>query len=86
MLKPYNKSPEEFQRATPPPPITILETNEKEYEVETILDKRIFRGKPQYLVKWTGYPLHDATWEPTNHLGNADRKIKEFELTRTSKS
>lgn len=81
LLKPYKES-EEFLRATPPPP-TILTDNTKEYEVETILDKRILRGKTQYLVKWAGYPLHDATWEPVNHLKNAQGKVKDF-LMRTS--
>ena len=55
-----------------------------EYEVENILDKRIMRKKPQYLVKWLGYLLHDATWEPLKNLANADKKVKEFELMRTS--
>ena len=86
MLKPYHETPDEFEHITPLPPITIPETNKKEYEVENILDKRLFRGKPQYLVKWKGYPLHDATWEPLKHLDNAKKTINEFELTRTSKS
>jgi hypothetical protein len=83
LLKPYKES-EDFARATLPPPVTIPDTEEQEYEVETILDKRTIRGKQQYLVKWTGYPLHDATWEPAHHLKNAQQKVKEFELTRTS--
>ena len=81
-LKLYNES-EKFLRATPPPPVTLSDNSEK-YEVETILDKRTFKGKTQYLVKWIGYPLHDATWEPVNHLKNANLKVKEFERTRMS--
>jgi hypothetical protein len=81
-LKLYKES-EEFLRATPPPPIT-LPNNSEEYEVEIILDKRTLKGKVQYLVKWIGYPLHDATWEPTNHLKNAQQMVKDFERTRTS--
>lgn len=34
------------------------------YEVEKILDHRIHRSRKEYLIKWLGYPLHDATWEP----------------------
>ena len=37
---------------------------EEEYEVEKILAKR--GGK--YHVKWKGWPLADATWEPAAHL------------------
>ena len=48
-LKLYNET-EDFLRATLPPPITLPD-NSKEYEVETILDKRILKGKTQYLVK-----------------------------------
>nr|CAG8669362.1 10087_t:CDS:2 [Entrophospora candida] len=44
----------------------------------------LVRTKPHYLVKWKGYPLHDATWEPTEHLKNAEKKVKEFELMRMS--
>ena len=69
LLKPYKES-EDFTRATPPPPIIIPDTEEQEYEVETILDQHTIRGKQQYLVKWTGYPLHDATWEPAHYLKN----------------
>ena len=42
------------------------------------------RKKPQYLVKQLGYPLHDTTQELLENLANADKKVKEFELMRTS--
>ena len=51
MLKPYHKTPDKFERITPPPLITIPETNEEEYEVKNILNKRLFREKSQYLIK-----------------------------------
>ena len=82
LLKPY-KEFEEFLRATPPPPV-ILSDNSEEYEVETILDKRTLRNRVQYLVKWVGYPLHDATWEPLENLINCQEKLREFETMRTS--
>ena len=63
---------------TPPPSPTILDT-EPEYEVETILDKRTFRRQTQYLVKWVGYPAHDASWEPVKNLSNTMDLITEFE-------
>ncbi|CAG8638636.1 1222_t:CDS:1, partial [Paraglomus occultum] len=83
LLKPYQPSPDEFARPTPPPAIVESDTGQEEYEVEAILDKRVIRKKTQYLVKWVGYPLHDATWEPVRNLSNAPEIIKEFELTRT---
>ena len=81
LLKSYHESTD-FNRTTPPPPIFIPETQQEEYEVEVILDKKLIRDKPQYLVKWLGYPLHDATWEPMEHLVNAREKVKEFENQR----
>jgi hypothetical protein len=86
LLKLYQASPNEFVRPTPPPAVISPNTEQEEYEVETILDKRILRKKPQYLIKWLGYPLHDATWEPLEHLNNAMEKVKVFEETRTSQS
>ena len=86
LLKPYQVSSNEFLYSTPPPAVVLPNTEQEEYEVETILDKRILRKKPQYLIKWLGYPLHDATWEPLEHLNNAKDKVKEFEETRTSLS
>jgi hypothetical protein len=86
LLKPYHLSPNDFERSTPPPAIITPESDHEEYEVETILDKRILRNRPQYLIKWMGYPLHDATWEPLENLENAKETIKEFESMRTLKS
>ena len=62
----------------------MSDNNQEEYEVEAILDKRILRNMPQYLIKWKGYPLHNVTWEPVHYLTNAQQKIKEFESMRTS--
>jgi Chromo (CHRromatin Organisation MOdifier) domain len=86
LLKPYQPSPNDFERPTPPPAIIIPETDHEEFEVETILDKRTLRNKPQYLVKWLGYPLHDATWEPVENLENAKETIQKFESMRTLNS
>ena len=43
-----------------------------EFKVETLLKTRqVKRGRGttrEYLVKWAGYPLHEATWEPESNL------------------
>ena len=48
------------------------------YEVQRILDTRIFHGKRQYLVHWKGYQYYDATWEPEDHLQGSRTLINEF--------
>ena len=78
LLKEYNEDTVDFERPEPPSPIIDIDTNE-EFEVEDILDKRTIRRKTEYLIKWKGYPLHDATWEPIDHLGNAKDAIQHFE-------
>ncbi len=47
------------------------------YEVESILGKRQKpggkRGELQYLVKWTGHPFSDSSWEPLAHVQHLKR-------------
>ncbi|KAE8238369.1 hypothetical protein A4X06_0g8816, partial [Tilletia controversa] len=80
MLEPYHDpaSGSSLPRAPAPPPPDII-NDMPEYEVETILAKRTYRRQVQYLVKWVGYPLHDATWEAADHLSNSQRLIQAFE-------
>ena len=84
LLRPY-KDPSTFPDrplpTPPPPPVTI--DNTPEYVVEKILDHRIYRRRPEYLVKWAGYPDHDASWEPLEHLANSQEILREFETSRT---
>ncbi|KAG5725697.1 hypothetical protein E4T56_gene7297 [Termitomyces sp. T112] len=46
-----------------PPPLPVLVNNEEEYEVEEILDSRVFQGKLKFKVKWKGYGIKDISWE-----------------------
>ena len=41
-----------------------------EFEVEDILDHRSTHSGMQYLVKWRGYPVAEASWEPLAHLSH----------------
>lgn len=43
-------------------------SDEEEYEVEQICDKRITKGKVEYLVKWKNWDHDDNTWEPIANL------------------
>ena len=77
LLEPYNDNKFSSQRKQPPPPIII--EGEPEYELEEIIDSRLYYGKLQYRAKWTGYsPEHDKTWYPYENFENADLARKQF--------
>ena len=53
-----------------------------EFEVERVLDhRRVHYGRvwvDGYLVKWVGYGVFEATWEPSTHLANAPTALAEY--------
>jgi len=58
-------------------------TDERDYEVEEILDKQESLGNIQYLVKWKGWDdIDDRTWEPLSNLGGSEKLITAFEKMR----
>lgn len=69
-LKPYHATPERFSSRSqePTPPIIDPDTLEEEYVVEDVIGHRLNKGAYEYLVLWQGYPRHDATYEPADHL------------------
>ena len=79
-LKLYTQAQDDRQPTRPP---ALLIDNQEEYEVESILDKRIRNRRTEYLIKWLGYPIHEASWEPSIHLKNSQEFIQEFESKQT---
>ncbi|CAD8059011.1 unnamed protein product [Paramecium primaurelia] len=65
-------------------------TYKKEYEVESIVDKRYDELTKSYLyqIKWKGYPHSQNTWEPIEHLQNPHVKkmVKEFDQEQETPS
>jgi len=82
LLKPYVSSPPSFPDRTPSRPPPILVDDVEEYEVESILDFKIERRSPKWLVKWKGYPIDEATWETKNAFTNAQDIFNKFEAKR----
>ena len=62
-----------------PPPDVIEADGTSEWEVEAILARRGKGNRLQYLVRWKGYPLWEASWEPRRYLLNAREAIELFE-------
>lgn len=84
LLSPYIEPAFGVQHKPRAPP-TILVDDVEEYEVEEILNSRVYRRKFQYLVKWKGYsPIHN-TWEPVENVQNADEAREEFHEKYPSK-
>ncbi|KAL1960957.1 hypothetical protein VTO42DRAFT_4845 [Malbranchea cinnamomea] len=59
-------------------PRVEIETDEQEYKVERILDRRRINRKIHYLVKWKGYPTSENTWETIEHLQNAREMVQQY--------
>ena len=86
LLRPYVAPYFKNQVIDDPPVPEIVQRDdgmEIEYEVEEILDSKVVGRKPhtkhiQYLVKWKGYGLEDASWEPVEGLEGAPKAIAQY--------
>ena len=80
LLKEYFEDSVRPEREQVLRPVPELVGNHEEYEVETILNKRKLRSRDtEYLVKWRGYHVKEATWVPSLDLGNAKKAVQDFE-------
>ena len=68
LLKPYEENEIHGKNFSLPPPEII--DGEESYEVESIQRHRKRGRGYQYLVKWAGYPITEATWEPESSFNN----------------
>ena len=61
----------------------------RDYVYETILDSRPSERREndtEYLIKWQGWPMYDASWHHSDNFGNPDEAIKSFtELSKKEK-
>ena len=60
---------------TPPPEIL---DGEEVYKVESIMRHRKRGRGIQYYVKWKGYPISEASWEPENIFSNDGNMLAEY--------
>ena len=69
--------------AKPVPPVEV--NGHQEFEVEYIVDSKRYHGSVRYLVHWKGYTVMDRTWEPPEHLDNAQIAVEEFHQEHPNK-
>src|SRR5712672_454781 len=81
LLTPYRETTAYGPNFIKLPPDLI--DGEEEYEVEAILNDRMFgrRRQLQYLIKWKGYPHSHNTWEPSENV-HADELIRAYHKRR----
>src|SRR5882724_3520346 len=77
LLRPYNVDiiTEHVQHDPPPP---VVKDGVEEYEVEHILDSRLFRGKLEYLVCWKGYGVEEDECRPVEDVKGSRQLVAEF--------
>lgn len=89
-FKPFKPSPLKYSNATASNrqrhlqrPLPEIIDGEEEWVIESILKKRIRRygrgGRLEYLVKWQGYDVYEATWLAASEMNHAQELIEEFE-------
>ena len=55
-------------------------SEQTEFEVERILNRRKDKdGSFLYRVKWAGYGMEEATWEPMDNLSNVQWMIDKYD-------
>ena len=76
LLRSYVENEVYGENFTLPPP--EIKDGEEVYEVETILRHRKCGRGYQYLVKWTGYPITEATWEPEASFSDDGEQLDNY--------
>ena len=78
LLRPYKEN-EVYGANFPEPPPELLE-GEEVYEIEMIINHRKRGRGYQYLIKWQGYPISDASWEPETSFSNDGDTLERYKL------
>ena len=77
LLRPYRENEIYGENYHRPPP--DIEEGEEVYEVEAILKHRRRGRGYEYFVKWAGYPITEASWEPKQSFSGAVDLLNEYQ-------
>jgi Chromo (CHRromatin Organisation MOdifier) domain len=77
LLRPYQENEVYGENYIQPPP--DIEEGEEVYEVEQILKHRKCGRGYEYLIKWVGYQITKALWEPKLNLTGATDILQEYQ-------
>ena len=75
LLKPYFETETHGENYTQPPP-ELLE----EQEVETIIKHHQWGCGHQYFIRWKGYPIKEAMWEPELNISQDGNMLTQYKL------
>ena len=78
LLKPYTETDIHGENYTWPPP-ELLEEQEV-YEVKTIIKHQKQGWGYQYFIKWKGYPIKEAMWEPESNISKDGNMLEQYKL------
>jgi len=76
-VKPWNETTRFGDRGAQPSYEMI--DGDPEYEVETLLARKVVNGRVSYLVKWLGYDHCENMWIRKEYLENAMDLVKEYD-------
>lgn len=78
LLKRHIPPDPRFGEREPSAPAPVLVDGEEEWEVEKVLQHRYYKHHLQYFVKWRGFPIEEASWQPHRNLKNAKDLVQEY--------
>ena len=70
-IKPFVQRTEDLGGPQEEPPEPVIIDGQECHEVEAILAEREVRRQRQVLVKWAGYDILNASWEPRASMPQA---------------
>jgi Chromo (CHRromatin Organisation MOdifier) domain len=77
LLHPYQENEVYGENYIQPSP--DIEEGEEVYKVEQILKHRKHGQGYEYLIKWIGYPITEALWEPKSNLTEAMDILQKYQ-------